>query len=364
MDCQKQNHTTEEHEVKLMDLGISKVATEDRPADLTLAGMMVGSPYYVSPEQARAEKDIDWRADQYSLGASFYHMLVGSLPYDSENAMTIIAAHLSKPIPDPRDKNSDISDRSALIIGQMMQKEKEDRFESWDDAIDAIENAIDEVSGSGASTTILTSMPKELQKQLNANLNKTTKTTTKHAASPDMVEKIKGVVSKTLFGNLYIRFIILVFFLFLTFLAFFKLVKQSLYESKEKQANIKMEIYRNYKKNMLNTEQGRRKAYQLLMDIKKVGVKEKSDEADKEIKQLQTNTFREIETTRKENKRKTFKELKDKAMSLARQGKFDAALKILYDHQRQGAFSKELRREIKDLIEHIKRNKAKESGIE
>jgi len=356
---------TEENEVKLMDLGISKTISENKPADLTIAGMMVGSPYYVSPEQARAEKDIDWRADQYSLGASFYHMLVGSLPFDSENAMTIIAAHLSKPIPDPRIKNPDISDRSANIIGQMMQKDRDDRFVTWDDAIEAIEDAIEEVSEHGkASTTILTSMPKEVKEQLKNNLNQTNRTSTKHAAAPDMVGKLKEVATKTFFGNLYIRFIILVLLLFMAFLAFFRVVKDSIYEAKRNRAKARIEIYNNYKNDMPDTKQARHRAYNLLMDIKKAGIKESSDWADLEIKQLQKQVFSQRKGWEKETIRKELEKLKNETYELNRKGKIDEAIKVWENYEKHGAFAEKLDREIQNELDYLRRQKKRGGGIE
>jgi len=132
---------TPEGEVKLMDLGISKYATK-RDASLTLAGMMVGSPLYISPEQARAEPDLDFRADMYSLGATLYHLLTGQPPYDHENAVAIIACHLSDPVPDPRQRRPDLSEATGSICRRMLQKRKGERFGSWDELIRELESAL------------------------------------------------------------------------------------------------------------------------------------------------------------------------------------------------------------------------------
>ncbi len=136
-------------EVKLMDLGISKkLSGED--VELTIAGMMVGSPQYISPEQARAEKNIDFRADMYSLGATFFHLITGKTPFPGDSGMAIVAHHLSSPVPDASKLRTDISKRSSALIKKMMAKSKDDRFASWDELIDEINEIITEVKNKKA----------------------------------------------------------------------------------------------------------------------------------------------------------------------------------------------------------------------
>lgn len=127
-------------EVRLLDLGISKSVKEN--VEITRSGMMVGSPQYISPEQAKSAKDIDFRADIYSLGATLYHMLTGSPPFDKENPVEIIAAHISEPVPDPRKKNKKISAKTVSLINRMMAKKKEERFSSWQELISAIDDIL------------------------------------------------------------------------------------------------------------------------------------------------------------------------------------------------------------------------------
>jgi len=384
---------TDEHEVKLMDLGISKIVTDDRSGDLTMAGMMVGSPYYISPEQAKAEKDIDWRADMYSLGASFYHMIVGSLPFDAENAMGIIAAHLSKPIPDPRKKNPEITDNSANIIGQMMQKNRENRFSSWNDAIDAIQNAIDTLSGGGAETTILSAVPQQkLQEPPSTTL--TEQSNTKKHTSSSIIKKLKSVVNqlplsrdtnnkseqqKTLdkhhcnpltngiriiLGNLYIRFVILVILLFITFLSFFKVVKESLHEEKVKRAKTSIEQYISAKTTMSKTKRGRKELYSMLMNLKKIGLKKSSNWADAELRKLQKIAFTEKDKRQKNDINRALSRLKDRSYELEKRGEIDNAMKVWREYERQGAFAGELEDEITKAIDYLIREKKKKSKNE
>ncbi len=345
---------TDEREVKLMDLGISKIVTDDKSGDLTIAGMMVGSPYYISPEQARAEKDIDWRADMYSLGASFYHMIIGELPFNAKNALGIISAHLSTPIPDPRDKNAQVTDKSANIIGQMMQKNKNDRFQSWDDAIKAIKDAIDGLSGHGAETTILTALPKTaLKKEKKPPLKKL-------ISKADAIETVKKSVHKTLIGNLYIRFIILVVLLFLTFLSFLKVVKDSIHERKTKEVQIKIKNYKEEKPKLATTKDGRNELYKKLTTIQNSGIEQASAWANNELKTLQKNAFSKKQQRQKSDVQKALDHLKARSYALEKKGKVNRALLIWRTYKTSGAFAKELQNEIQKAIDYLtnqKRNK-------
>ncbi len=114
---------------KLMDMGISKSFADD--SSLTTTGVVVGTPYYMSPEQARADKTIDFRADIYSLGATLYHMVTGDVPYDSTTALGVITKHVTEPLPNPRGRNPQVSKECASLLETMMAKNRTERQESW-----------------------------------------------------------------------------------------------------------------------------------------------------------------------------------------------------------------------------------------
>ncbi|OGV51468.1 MAG: hypothetical protein A2017_13380 [Lentisphaerae bacterium GWF2_44_16] len=118
---------------KLMDMGISKSISED--SNLTMTGVIMGTPYYMSPEQALAKADIDFRADIYSLGATLYHIVTGSVPYDAETAVGILTKHITDPFPQPKLINPNISDQCNALLEVMMAKKKDNRQKSWDDVI-------------------------------------------------------------------------------------------------------------------------------------------------------------------------------------------------------------------------------------
>ncbi len=119
--------------VKLMDMGISKSVSEEK--GLTMTGMIIGTPHYMSPEQARADADIDCRSDIYSLGATLYHLVTGEVPYDATTAMGILTKHITEPFPPPQEKNPNISNECSTLLEIMMSKKAENRQENWEDVI-------------------------------------------------------------------------------------------------------------------------------------------------------------------------------------------------------------------------------------
>jgi serine/threonine-protein kinase len=123
----------EDGEPKLMDMGISKMTGED--SSMTMTGMIVGTPHYISPEQAMADKSLDCRSDIYSLGASLYHILTGSPPYEATTAMGVLSKHITDPFPPPREKNPEISEKCSALLEIMMAKERHQRQTSWDEVL-------------------------------------------------------------------------------------------------------------------------------------------------------------------------------------------------------------------------------------
>jgi DNA-directed RNA polymerase subunit RPC12/RpoP len=115
--------------IKLMDMGISKSLSEN--GGLTMTGVIVGTPHYMSPEQANADDDLDFRSDIYSLGATLYHAVTGQVPYDGTTAMRILMKHITEPFPPPRERNPELSEACAVLIEIMMAKKPEDRQQDW-----------------------------------------------------------------------------------------------------------------------------------------------------------------------------------------------------------------------------------------
>jgi serine/threonine protein kinase len=118
----------------LTDFGIAKAASGQK---LTGTGMSIGTPHYMSPEQARAQA-IDGRSDIYSLGVVAYQCLSGTVPYDGEDSFSIGYKHITEPIPTPALVTAD-ERRVFEAIKQMLMKDPADRFQSCEELVASIQ---------------------------------------------------------------------------------------------------------------------------------------------------------------------------------------------------------------------------------
>lgn len=123
---------TSEGVVKIADFGLAKEL--ERDARLTDVGVMVGTPLYMAPEQARGEK-VDHHADIYALGATFYHLIVGHPPYEASSTTGILMKHLEDPVPNASAENPDVPLGISAIIGRMMAKNTADRYANYKELI-------------------------------------------------------------------------------------------------------------------------------------------------------------------------------------------------------------------------------------
>jgi hypothetical protein len=115
--------------VKLCDLGLAK-STTAMEQSLTQEGLAVGTPYFMSPEQIRGDKDVDIRADLYSLGATLYFLLTGKHPYEGQSAAETMSMHLKEPVPDPRKVNPQIREDLSWAIQKLMAKDRLQRYQT------------------------------------------------------------------------------------------------------------------------------------------------------------------------------------------------------------------------------------------
>lgn len=126
---------------KLCDLGLAKQTTGD--SNLTLAGTSLGTPHYISPEQAQGSDNVDIRTDVYSLGASLFHLATGRIPFVGKNPATTMAMHITQPVEAPSKLNPGLSKNFDRLIMKMMEKEPARRPQSPSDLIRDFEAAIE-----------------------------------------------------------------------------------------------------------------------------------------------------------------------------------------------------------------------------
>lgn len=120
--------------VKVADLGLAK-SLQSVATSFTATGTVMGSPHYISPEQARGDKDVDFRSDIYSLGCTLFHMLTGRPPYEADTPMAVMFKHVNEPPPDLREARPECSTRLAAFLKRMMAKDRAKRPSSYEELI-------------------------------------------------------------------------------------------------------------------------------------------------------------------------------------------------------------------------------------
>ena len=125
---------TPEGIAKLADLGMAREATDEELARAE-KGMTIGTPFYIAPEQIHGREDIDARADIYSLGATFYHMVTGQPPFPGNEIGPVLKAHLKQELTPPDHLNVSLSSGLGEVVEFMMAKSRKKRYRSADDLI-------------------------------------------------------------------------------------------------------------------------------------------------------------------------------------------------------------------------------------
>ncbi len=117
---------------KLCDFGLAKQTSREGDAEVTevtQVGVVMGTPYYLSPEQARSE-ELDIRSDLYSLGVTLYHMLTGTVPFTGESVAVIMYKHIFMDPPNMRKKNFMLSQQICEVVSKSLAKKREDRYQT------------------------------------------------------------------------------------------------------------------------------------------------------------------------------------------------------------------------------------------
>ncbi|MER7846727.1 protein kinase [Kitasatospora sp. NPDC096077] len=143
--------------VKVMDFGIAR-ALESGVTSMTQTGMVVGTPQYLSPEQALG-KPVDARSDLYSVGVMLFEMLTGQLVFDGDSAFSIAYKHVQEEPPAPSGLNRSITPVVDAFVAQALRKDPAHRFQSAAAMRDEAERLIAELKGGGAGHALQASSP-------------------------------------------------------------------------------------------------------------------------------------------------------------------------------------------------------------
>jgi serine/threonine protein kinase len=158
---------------KLMDMGISSIIGESSNKEKSV----VGTPYYISPEQARNDDDIDFRSDIYSLGATLYQMVCGKVPFEAESTKKILLKQIAEPLTPPKKINEKLSSNCSKLIRIMMSKDPSDRQSSWQYLIHDIDMVLngqspaERLETKSYETTRVTGVSSEDLKDIGSNIH-------------------------------------------------------------------------------------------------------------------------------------------------------------------------------------------------
>jgi serine/threonine-protein kinase len=126
--------------VMVTDFGIAKALSQAAPGTLTGTGIAIGTPHYMSPEQAAGEREIDARSDLYALGVVAYEMATGELPFHAPTVPGILMKHISEVAPDIKRSRPELPDDLATCIMRCLEKDPESRWPTAESLVRALDS--------------------------------------------------------------------------------------------------------------------------------------------------------------------------------------------------------------------------------
>jgi serine/threonine protein kinase len=145
---------TRDENAKVADLGLAVVIDRRRLVRRgtdRAAPAMAGTVAYLAPEQVGGRGTIDHRADIYSLGATFYHMVTGQLPFQGKTPLVVIMKHVNEPVRPPCDVVREFDRGLSDVIVKMLAKHPDERFRTYDELREALIDADIAMNASAAN---------------------------------------------------------------------------------------------------------------------------------------------------------------------------------------------------------------------
>jgi serine/threonine protein kinase len=134
--------------ITIVDFGIAVCKPGNADATRLTAGGLIGTPHYMSPEQAHGEQ-VDARADLYALGCLLFELVTGAPPFDG-SGFEVLLAHLGRPAPLPSERNPNVPEAIDLLCAMLMRKKPDDRPQHADEVVALIDRALGELAGQEA----------------------------------------------------------------------------------------------------------------------------------------------------------------------------------------------------------------------
>ena len=125
----------------ILDFGILR-PERNHPDSLTRPGVVIGTPQYMSPEQALGAVDVDLRADLYALAVVLFECVTGHLPFEGDSELSVIQMHAHAPIPDAAAGRAWVTPEVAAVIKRGLAKRPDERFQKASEFLEAFENAV------------------------------------------------------------------------------------------------------------------------------------------------------------------------------------------------------------------------------
>ncbi|HET6581906.1 MAG TPA: protein kinase [Nannocystaceae bacterium] len=166
-NCFRLAHARHPDFVKLLDFGIARVIGEAGPSGelrrLTAETQIMGTPEFMSPEQATRSYAVDWRSDIYALGVVLYALLTGRLPFEAATAVDLMARHIYEPVPPPSRHEPTLAPAVEAIVMRALEKDPSRRFQAMTELADALRAVPDdarcEVAESPTPVIVSASLP-------------------------------------------------------------------------------------------------------------------------------------------------------------------------------------------------------------